>query len=123
MPRRPTRTVSEAQIEQQVREVFARRGYLSVKTEAGKSGHRLPVGFPDGLAFLPVRGTRFALVALVELKTRSGKLSPDQVKYHALLRSHALQPLIIRDAESADALAAEGRELRRRIEALLQENP
>lgn len=117
-PRRPQ--YSEKQIEAQIREMWLRLGYYPVKTDAGKSGSRLPVGFPDGLSFLPVTGTPFALALLVELKTGRGQLSEDQVAYHALLRAHGLTPVTLRDPDEARALAMEGRALRTQIQQLLK---
>lgn len=111
---------SEKQIEAQIRDVWLRLGYYPVKTDAGRSGARLPVGFPDGLSFLPVIGTPFALAVLVELKTERGQLSDDQVKYHALLRAHGLTPVTLRDPAEAHALATEGRALRTQIQQLLK---
>lgn len=111
---------SERQIEAQIREMWLRLGYYPVKTDAGRSGARLPVGFPDGLSFLPVTGTPFALALLVELKTERGGLSEDQLAYHALLRAHGLTPVTLRDPDEARALAMEGRTLRTQIQQLLK---
>jgi len=104
---------SEADIEAQLVDLLGRQGLLPVKTEAGRSGHRLPAGFPDLLGFLPLPGSPFALVVLVELKTATGKLRKSQIEYHALLRAHGLTPLVVRDPQAALALIDEGRRLRR----------
>jgi hypothetical protein len=111
-------TATEAQVEAQTCELFARHGWLSVKTDAGevRRGGRpgnLPTGFPDVLFLLSLPGCALSLCALVEMKTHRGRVRDSQHAYHAQLRTvYGLSPQIVRTPEEALKLIDEGRRIR-----------
>ena len=106
--------LTEKQIEHQIMELFARAGWEPSKTDAGmiqrgdgpKRGH-LPKGFPDLIVTRGLPGTVLCLSVLIEVKTVTGKLRPDQEACHAALRARGIQPQVVRDVEDARAYIAE----------------
>ena len=109
---------SEAQTEAAMSALFKRCGWYPVKTEAGmvakatrgrKRKGTLPAGFPDMIFLKGVRGTRLCLAALVETKSPTGKLSPEQIKRHAELAMYGIRVTVVRDLREAQELIAEAR--------------
>ena len=94
-------------------------GWYPVKTDAALitrgrarvSGH-IPSGFPDLIFLRRLPGSSLALAAIVETKTKRGRLRTSQKKLHAELREmYGLTPHIIRDQAEAVALIAESQRL------------
>ena len=113
----------EAQIEAAVCDLFIRAGWYPVKTDAAQitrgAGRgrvqrgTIETGFPDRLFLLGLPGSALGLVALVELKTATGRTRDSQIQKHDELRHlYGLQPQIIRDARQAEFLIREGLRLK-----------
>ncbi|MCD0156254.1 hypothetical protein [Deinococcus sp. 6GRE01] len=118
----PPRT--EADTENQIRAAFLAAGWYPVKTDAGmirrgqkkKHGH-IPTGFPD-MTFLYGLPGGLALAALVEVKTRTGTVSPDQIHMHRTLRQqYGLTTHVMRTAAEAHDLIAHARTLTTRLQS------
>lgn len=117
---------SEAQVESQVRDLFIRAGWYSeLKTDAAMiargSGRRrghIETGFPDRV-FLLGCGLGVCLAAVIELKTDTGRLSPEQVDMHHHLReTYGIHPHLIRTPEDATPILALGRQIRKALKEM-----
>ena len=118
------RDFTEREVESAIAELFERAGWKAVKTDAAmvsrgtgrvQRGH-LPLGFPDMTFFLALPGSHLCLAALVEVKTKTGKLRPSQIEMHRTLQDlYGLTPHVIRDAADALNLIQEGQHLTRRL--------
>lgn len=114
------RPATEREIEDSIRTLFLRAGWLPLKTEAGMvsrgrragpaRGH-LPPGWPDLTVLRRLPGSPLCLAALIEVKTATGTLEETQVLRHAELRTLGLTLHVIRDAAEARHLIAEGHRL------------
>lgn len=103
------RDLLERDLEAQVREYLALRGFLPVKTDAGRrylpgrsqGGRALPPGFPDLLALAPLaEGSGLFLGALVELKAPGGQLRESQRGYGRVLEAHRIPHHLVRSLEA-----------------------
>lgn len=112
-------TLSEAQVEALIRDLFLRAGWYPAKTDSGmvtrgtgrrvQRGH-LPIGFPDLTMLHALPGTALCLAALIETKTATGKLRDSQVERHAELRDlYGIQAHVIRSPEQAVHLITQAR--------------
>ena len=110
--------ITEAEVEGQMTELFIRNGWKPLKTEAGmkkRSGHAgyIPAGWPDMAYFLALGETGLTLAALVETKSATGKLRPDQVALHSeLRREYGITVHVVRDPQDALEIIRTGRALR-----------
>ena len=109
---------TEAEVEAQMSELFVRNGWKPLKTEAGmkkRSGHAgyIPAGWPDMAYFLALGKTGLCLSALVETKSTTGKLRPDQVSLHAELRQeYGITVHVVRDPQDALSIIQKGRAIK-----------
>ena len=109
---------TEAEVEAQMSELFVRNGWKPLKTEAGmrkRSGHAgyIPAGWPDMAYFLALGETGLCLSALVETKSATGQLRPDQLALHAeLRREYGITVHVVRDPQDALTIIRAGRALR-----------
>jgi hypothetical protein len=118
-------TATEAQTEEQTADLFRRYGWEPVKTDAGtvrRGGGKhgsLPDGFPDMLFLLSLPGSALCLCAMVELKTRKGRVRDSQHAYYRHARTLGLSPQIVRTPEEALSLIDEGRRIRSALRVAL----
>lgn len=114
-------SLSEAQIEAQVRDYFLRAGWYPVKTDSAmvirgtrgrvSRGH-LPIGFPDLTMIRSLPGTDLTLAALIEMKTPTGRIREAQVERHAELRDlYGIPVHVIRDPTQATHLITQARRI------------
>ncbi|WP_407543801.1 hypothetical protein Q0M94_28375 (plasmid) [Deinococcus radiomollis] len=122
-----TGPATERQVEAAVVDLFLRAGWHSVKTDAAlviRGGRRrgsIQAGFPDRVFLLGLGAEALlTLACVVELKTDSGQLSPDQIDMHNHLRDHyRIHPHVIRSAEQAVHLIRAGQVLQARLKEVL----
>lgn len=75
-------------------ELLTTLGWIVTVTDAGhqlKRARRLPKGWPDLVAY---RKERYLLI---ECKSPTGELRPDQVELHARLARHGVPVHVVRD--------------------------
>lgn len=125
---------TEREIENAIRDAFLSAGWHPVKTDAGqitrgqKPGGRarghIRRGFPDMTFLLGLPGTGLCVAALVEVKTATGKLRPEQVQMHAELRAHyGIEPHVLRSPQEARALIQTGRHLQAALRLAAEAQP
>lgn len=98
--------MTEAALQRRVRELLELKGWFPLESDRAAMGRwsrrgGFEVGFPDLLA---LRGTEFLLI---ELKTATGKVRPEQRALHARFLALGIQVEVCRSEEDVLAVLAQ----------------
>jgi hypothetical protein len=101
-PRDPSRDPSESAIQRAIVDLLRYQGLLVIRINSGMARamrtesivHLAPQGTPDLLVLFPE-----GKVLWIEVKTRTGRIRPDQVQMHDRLRSLGHDVVILRSAD------------------------
>lgn len=85
---------TEAKLQQKVIQLFKQHDILAFKTDSTSTR-----GWPDLTVIYPS-----GAVIFIEMKTKTGRLSPDQVRVHALLRKQKGIVYVVRSLQEAENL-------------------